>query len=451
MVRVLVSIPMGMSVRNIIRTELLSAMRKRFDLVVISYFTTSELGIPDQITWLRYPESSMFQKVLMHTYRKIDYFYFWLRFKPATVEKYIGRLKEESSLQYVLQYTLAELWNLAVKLSLGRKMIFHLYRSRSYEKILKEHDIDAIFVPSTDVREDMILMNAAKNLGIPIACFVHSWDNLPSRGSLVVEPDRLLVWNRIMRQQAQDLHNIPDKKIRVVGIPQYDAYRYNVSLLSRGEFARKKGIKGHEKIITYTCSAERVFPDEDIFLSRLIELVQQRIFGEALLIIRLHPTERIEQYTKEFQGVKHVIIDVPDSSFAATHTPTAHISQGSIENFVNLMKHSDVVINLASTVTIDAAVFDTPVINIAYNPTLPASAWNYAEKWYSSTHYSNIVKAGGIRIAYSEAELIHHIQDYLRDPSRDKDGRQRLVEEQCYRVDGKASERIVDAIQEVVS
>jgi CDP-glycerol glycerophosphotransferase (TagB/SpsB family) len=115
------------------------------------------------------------------------------------------------------------------------------------------------------------------------------------------------------------------------------------------------------------------------------------------------------------------------------------------------MKHSDVVINLASTVTIDAAVFDTPVINIAYNPALPASAWNYAEKWYSSTHYSNIVKAGGIRIAHSEAELIHHIQDYLHNPSRDKDGRRRLVEEQCYRIDGKASERIVDAIQEVVS
>lgn len=458
MKRLLVSIPMGMSVRNIIQTDVFPALMKNFNLVIMSHLTPQQIGIsdndsnslPDHIIWLKYPALNVIQKLLMREYRKIDYFYFWLKIKPATVKKYIDKLKQESLGQYVLQYVLAEVWNLVMKSGLGKKIISCLYRSKTYKNILEEYKIDAVFVPSFDVREDMILMNVAKNLDIPVICFVHSWDNLPSRGSLLVEPDILLVWNNIMMQQAQSLHNIPKEKIRVVGIPQYDTYRYKTPLSSRKEFMQNKNIEKYEKVITYTCSAERVFSDEDVFLSHLIKLTQQKAFGNAVLIIRLHPTERIEQYMKQFQGLKAVIIDVPDSLFAATYTHTSHISQSGIENFVNIMKHSDVVINLASTVTIDAAVFDTPVVNIAYNINLPSNAWNSAEKWYDSTHYGNIVKTGGVRIAHSEEELIRYVQDYLQDPSRDKEGRQRLVKEQCYKIDGKASDRIISVIQEVV-
>lgn len=450
MKRLLISIPIGMSVRNIIQTDVFPAQRKNFDLVIMSHLIPQQIGIYEQegCIWLKYPALNAIQSMLIQQYRKIDYFYFWLKFKPATVKKYIEKLKRESLGQYMLQYGFAEVWNLAMKSGLGRKMISYLYRSKTYENILKEYNIDAVFVPSTDVQEDMVLMNVAKKMGIPVACFVHSWDNLPSRGSLVVEPDILLVWNNIMREQAQKLHNIPKEKIRVVGIPQYDTYKYKIPLLSRKEFMQNRNIEKYEKVITYTCSAKRVFPDEDVFLSRLIKLTQQQVFGNAVLIIRLHPSERAEQYMKLFHGQKDVIIDIPDGSFAAEYVSS--ISQNGIEKFVNLMKHSDIVINLASTVAIDAAVFDTHVVNVAYNIKLPSNAWNYAEKWYDSTHYSNAVKTGGIRIAHSEEELIRYMQAYLHDASLDREGRQKLVKEQCYKIDGKVAKRILSAIQEII-
>ena len=450
MKRLLISIPIGMSVRNIIQSDVFPALEKNFNLLIMSHLIPQQIGIYEQegCIWLKYPALNAIQSMLIQQYRKIDYFYFWLKFKPATVKKYIEKLKRESLGQYMLQYGFAAVWNLAMKSGLGRKIISYLYRSKRYERIMKEYNIDAVFVPSTDVQEDMVLMNVAKKMGIPVACFAHSWDNLPSRGSLVAEPDIILVWNNIMREQAQKLHNIPKEKIRVVGIPQYDTYKYKIPLLSKKEFKQNRNIEQYEKVITYTCSAERVFPDEDVFLSRLIKQTQQQVFGNAVLIIRLHPSERAEQYMKLFHGQKDVIIDIPDGSFAAEYVSS--ISQNGIEKFVNLMKHSDVVINLASTVAIDAAVFDTPVVNVAYNINLHSNAWNYAAKWYDSTHYSNVVKTGGIKIARSEEELIRYVQDYLHDPSRDKKGRQRLVKEQCYQIDGKVAERILSAIQEVV-
>ena len=452
--RLLVSIPIGMSARNIIHTDVFLEISKNFNLVIMSHFTPKQLiprsvnTLADHITIIKYIDLNQIQKMLIRLYRRIDIIYFWSKFKTATLKRHIEKLKQESFVKYLLLFKLAVVWNTMLKIGLGQKIISFIYKNKAYERILKQYDIDALFVPSYNVKEDMLLMNAAKRIGIPIVCSVHSWDNLPVRGSLIAEPDLLLVWNNIMMEQAQILHCIPKEKIRVIGLPQYDYYTYKTPLLSKKEYMQKINIEKYEKIITYTCSAERVFPDEDVFLLRLIELVQKKTFGNAILIIRLHPTERIKQYLKLFKGKKDILIDVPGGSFAATYVSS--IEHNDIQNFVNLIKHSDVVINLASTVTIDASIFNVPVVNVAYNTKLPPYAWNAAKKWYKTTHYNNVVKTQGIRIARSEEELIRYIQDYLRDPTLDKEGRERLIKEQCYKIDGKATERILSALENAI-
>lgn len=452
--RLLVSIPIGMSARNIIHTDVFLEISKNFNPVIMSHFTPEQLfpcpvnALADHITVIKYNDLNRIQELLVRLYRRIDIIYFWSKFKTATLGRYIERLKQESFVKYLLLFQLAVVWNIMVKIGLGQKIINYIYKNKAYEKILKQYNIDVLFVPSYNVKEDMLLMNAAKRIGIPIVCSVHSWDNLPVRGSLITEPDILLVWNTIMMEQAQILHSIPKENIRVVGLPQYDYYIYKTPLLSKKEYMQKRNIEKYEKIVTYTCSAERVFPDEDVFLLRLLELVRQKTLGNAVLTIRLHPTERIEQYLKLFKGQKDILIDIPGGSFAATYVSS--IDHNGIQNFVNLIKHSDVVINLASTVTIDASIFLVPVVNVAYNTKLSPYAWNAAEKWYKTTHYTNLVKTGGIRIARSEDELIQYIQDYLRDPTLDKEGRERLIKEQCYKIDGKATERTLRALEKAM-
>jgi hypothetical protein len=67
-------------------------------------------------------------------------------------------------------------------------------------------------------------------------------------------------------------------------------------------------------------------------------------------------------------------------------------------------------------------------------------------RYYSYTHYQQIVRAGAVRIAKSAGELIDLVNDYLADRSRDAAGRRRVVTEQCEFTDGRSAERVARLI-----
>jgi CDP-glycerol glycerophosphotransferase (TagB/SpsB family) len=106
------------------------------------------------------------------------------------------------------------------------------------------------------------------------------------------------------------------------------------------------------------------------------------------------------------------------------------------------MRHSDVIVNVASTLAIEAAIFDTPVVNIAFDGEEPARFERSARRYYQFTHYVNITRHHAVRVAETPGQLVSEIGAYLEDPARDRDGRRAVVLEQCQFLDGRAAERV---------
>jgi CDP-glycerol glycerophosphotransferase (TagB/SpsB family) len=121
-----------------------------------------------------------------------------------------------------------------------------------------------------------------------------------------------------------------------------------------------------------------------------------------------------------------------------------------MDHLADSLYHTEMTISTASTMTIDAAAFDKPSINIAFDGWEEKPFHESVRRFYapSHAHYQPIVKSAGVRIAYSFDELIKYIHMYLEDPSIDKEGRARIVREQCYKLDGKSGERIANFILE---
>ena len=67
-------------------------------------------------------------------------------------------------------------------------------------------------------------------------------------------------------------------------------------------------------------------------------------------------------------------------------------------------------------------------------------------QYFKTEHYKKAVATGGIKLVGSGEELIEWINKYLENPSLDKEGRKRLVWEQCPFKDGKSGERIANFI-----
>jgi hypothetical protein len=108
--------------------------------------------------------------------------------------------------------------------------------------------------------------------------------------------------------------------------------------------------------------------------------------------------------------------------------------------------HADVVVNVASTISIEACIFDTPIVNINFDGPGDTPFVKSARRYYSFTHYVNITSRRAVRVAKSAEQLVADVAAYLADPSLDAAGRKQVVIDQCQLTDGRSAERVVNLV-----
>jgi CDP-glycerol glycerophosphotransferase (TagB/SpsB family) len=122
-------------------------------------------------------------------------------------------------------------------------------------------------------------------------------------------------------------------------------------------------------------------------------------------------------------------LDYPSGQFAATITNKMKDSIQEIEKFITLMKFSDVVINLASTISLDAMLFDTPVVCPAYNPNKNINnEWNNALDWYKSSHFNIIKTKKSVKIVENKEALHYALDQYLNNSELDRTERKSIMD-----------------------
>jgi hypothetical protein len=116
----------------------------------------------------------------------------------------------------------------------------------------------------------------------------------------------------------------------------------------------------------------------------------------------------------------------------------------------NLTRHADLNVNMASTMTLDFAIHDKPVVNVAFdtvNP--PRFGVPYWEYYYRFEHYRPVVELGAARFARSPEELAEHVNVYLDDPSLDWEGRSRFVELEVGCPIGRSAQAVLECLSRI--
>jgi CDP-glycerol glycerophosphotransferase (TagB/SpsB family) len=124
------------------------------------------------------------------------------------------------------------------------------------------------------------------------------------------------------------------------------------------------------------------------------------------------------------------------------------------KNLMNVIAHTDVMVAGASTMAIDAAVLDTPVVCVNFDGLAKEGEipyWLSVHRLYDTyTHFEALVETGGLRLAESPEDLARHINDYLKDPARDHEGREKATERFVYNHDGFAGRRLAERVIEEI-
>lgn len=294
---------------------------------------------------------------------------------------------------------------------------------------------------------------AARACGIPTATFIFSWDNMTSKGRIAAPFDHYLVWSDLMRQEL--LWYYPDvaaDRVHVVGTPQFDPYADESVRWSRQEFFSRIGGDSGRPLICFSGNNVVNGVEDPHQLRVLMQFIRSgRIKGNPQVVLRPAPVDD----GRRFDGVRR---DYPELLYARPAWTNQSVEwdqvlplADDIQFLANLIRHSDLNVNFGSTMTLDFAVHDKPVVNAAFDVTSPRvfgmPCYDYCMQY---DHYRPVAELGSSRFARTADQLADHVNLYLGDPAADREGRRRLIELEVSGPIGSSTERILQVLSRVM-
>jgi CDP-Glycerol:Poly(glycerophosphate) glycerophosphotransferase len=315
------------------------------------------------------------------------------------------------------------------------------------ERLFDEHDPALVVAANPGlVFAEVPLFRTARRRKVRLMVIDASWDNFTNKLLPVRQADRLVVWNDIMKAQAVTIHGYRPETVRVAGAPQFDVHFRPQVRATRDEFFHRVGADPSRKLIVLTTTPRSLYSHHGHVLRALAAAIECGELANAQVLVRLHPRDEVDAY-KEFANTAHVIIEKPFRSTVAVADGLAiDVMPEHQRHLGDTMCHADVVVNVASTITIEACIFDTPVVNICFDGPEASPYVRSATRYYSFTHYVNITSRNAVRVAKSPAEMVQWVGRYLNDPTLDAAGRRQVVLDQCQFTDGRSSSRVVDCV-----
>lgn len=318
-----------------------------------------------------------------------------------------------------------------------------------YAALFKKYAPSAVFATDIFNPMDVIFMHEAKKRGVPTVGMVRSWDNLTAKGGFRVVPDTLVVQNEIIKKEAREIHYIPENKIRVVGIPHYDKYQSG-SPISRAAFCEKIGISPEGKFILYAPIGNRFFT-KNTFDHEMILILRKMLPDNFYLLVRTPPGDPVDM--KGMSPDPRIIIDEPGTRFpwAGERLIDTEMSPQDDNWLAATLVYAELLVSGFTTLVVDGARFGKPVIVVGFDAKTPLPYHESVLRQLEFNHFQPILRSGGVRVARNESGLKRVIEEYLVHPEHDALARQKMVTEQCFRNDRKASARLLEVVLDAIN
>ncbi len=165
------------------------------------------------------------------------------------------------------------------------------FSENKYEEYFRKYKPDLVFATTILGKVDISFLKIAKKKKIKNIAMAKGWDSVDRRLFRVC-PDKLMVFNRVMKETVAKLQDVPEKDIFITGFPQFDIYSRKDLLLPRAEFFKKIGLDPVKKLIFF--GSEGLWGrDEEEIAQIMTQLSMMNLarrphlsFGRIILILK---------------------------------------------------------------------------------------------------------------------------------------------------------------------
>lgn len=340
---------------------------------------------------------------------------------------------------------------LAIARSLGRsnylkrrvvpRVWLSIFPERPFAALFERYRPDIVFAPHLYGWFDTVLLSEAKLRRVRTVGMPAGWDHL-DKYFLPFHADRLLVPSEQVRRMAMEHQAYLPEQIAIVGFPHFDFITQKDYLRPRHEVLARLGFPPDARFVLYV-SGSAYCPDEPDIIEKVLAWADAGIFACDLRVV-VRPYQGGRMRDKDFDMRKF-------NRFAA-HPRAAFYrrefwgDRERAEYFLNILAHADVVMGVYTTMLIEAAALDRPLVAPAFDGYHKRPYHRSIRRFEEFDHFREVLASGAVRTARSFDDLLEILRRYLKDPAVDADKRQAMRDAVCSRLDGKSSERILAEI-----
>lgn len=458
--RVVAILPRGEAIRNFAQTGALDALGRDADLTLLSVVPGADVlehlaarfgdVRPLETSAERYPVRILRELLDMAHGRQL-----W---SPAARERWRLRDIEATTPSAWLKRRGRKLLALAFASRRGVRLLERLERRTSralcpsarYEHMFRELRPALVFNGSHVHGQNAVqAVQAAQWLGIPTAAFIFSWDNLTSQGRVMPSYDHYLVWNEDLKAQLLTIYpDVRPEQVHVTGTPQFDSHFRRETHWSRERFCAQSGADPSRPIVLYSTGMAEHMPGEPRIVEQIADMLgEMSDLGRPQLLVRVYPKDLTGRFD-ELRARRADILFPAARWIEAWLTPTEE--DGRL--YTNTLRHADVGINVASTVSLELCMFDKPVVNVGYDPPGVESVRVPYGRYYEYDHYRPLVAERAVRLAHSPEEMRGLLRAALADPASDREHRRRFLRRMFGdTLDGRSGERVARVLLDLAA
>ncbi len=324
------------------------------------------------------------------------------------------------------------------------------FNPKLYADLFATKPPDLVVASTPGWRMDRYLLREARARGIPTAAGIVGWDNPSSYSIPGSRVDFVTCWSEIQKEELILGSDWRPEQVHVGGIPSYDGYFRKQWLLPRDEYFRLHGLDPNRKLLSYACSFVSFSPNR-----QNIEALARMVSSDALstpsqLLVRLHPNHfwDVDLFVEERECIRRMAREMPHVHVVEPVPLGGELGYYSGEDMpekASMLGHSDVFLTVYSTMVVEAAVHDRPIVSACIDA---PRGWNRRRKYSLPlskigdwpTH-DRFRRAGAGRVALNERELRQAIDDYLANPETDAPARRAFLEREITYTDASAGRR----------
>jgi len=301
-----------------------------------------------------------------------------------------------------------------------RPLIRHILFAYDFANILSSHDPRLILANDDCLYTKPVNCRDCSLLVLQSAGMVEA---LEECRSLIFEDESLLpdyyLSSGTYFADIKKRHHVA-RNVIITGLPRYDVLHDAPYVYSRDAFFEAHGIDPKRKMLFWATQSHAMSPEENMATAKAI-LGTLKELKDVILVIKQHPAEG-DEHSKFLNDI------IKEYNSDAILVPK-------YADTYELLSVCDLHIARTSTTAREAVAMNKPVIIL------------YLGSQDDGLEYA---KEGVALAVHSSAKLKDAIVSLLKDDSSLNRNRNRYIEKYLYRIDGKATERVVKLLKEML-